>query len=141
MNFKEYIMNEPDLITIVIDEKILSKIKYGLLSEGIWKDSHISGYMYRVDAANPQFKQKRHVHIKRKNKSDQVSWNDDGTRHDKHKFKANMSGIEVAKQITRDVLKLSKDIKLEGLTVAERVNLLLEHSNNLPSGAIYLKAF
>ncbi len=66
MNFKNYLQNEPDLIIIEIDGRILTKLKLDLVSEGVWKDSNISGWTYRVDPPNPQLGQPFHPEIQRR---------------------------------------------------------------------------
>lgn len=110
-----------------------------LLTEGIWVESPEAGYWMRKDV--PKFDyQQLHVHIAPKKhvntKSKQVSWNQDGTRHDKMRFNNKFSGMEKAKEIARHVLKLGPDVVLEEVSPAEG-KLLLSNSDLgiLPSKA------
>lgn len=41
----------------------------------------------------------RHIHITRKRLGGEYSWNEDGTRHDKHKFPTSENSIQAAKEI------------------------------------------
>lgn len=48
---------------------------------------------------------KRHIHVRRRKKrKGEYSWNDDGTRHDKHKFPVNEDMIGQAKVIAAEKL-------------------------------------
>ena len=48
---------------------------------------------------------KRHVHVRRKRgRKGEYSWNEDGSRHDKHKFPVNEGMIEKAKDIAASKL-------------------------------------
>lgn len=59
----------------------------------------------------------RHVHIAHKkhlsSANKQVSWNDDGTRHDRGRFDDGFKGIEKAKAVARIALNIADDIVLE----------------------------
>lgn len=104
-------------IIIVVEEDVLRDFtSEALLNEGQWHPSGDSDYWQRVD--NPHFDfQLRHVHIAHKKhinaKGEQVSWNDDGTRHDKMSFNDNFTGLNKAKQIARQALNLDDSIILE----------------------------
>lgn len=99
------------------------------LTEGKWEPSEEKGYWKRLDTPNFDF-EKLHVHIARdkhiNTKSKQVSWNDDGTRHDKKSFNNNFVGLETAKRIARNALGLSNDVQLESLSVPDGIMLLNE---------------
>lgn len=80
-----------------------------LINEGNWVDSGKKGYMYRIDAENPSIKQQRHVHIAKSkhisNKNMQVSWNQDGSKHDKKSFNSNVASLNIVQLIARDAFK------------------------------------
>ena len=110
-----------------------------LLTEGNWVESSEAGYWMRKDA--PKFDyQQLHVHIAPKKhinaKSKQVSWNQDGTRHDKMTFNNNFKGLEKAKEIARNVLNLGSDVILEEVS-ADEGKLLL---SNIDLGVLPSKA-
>lgn len=73
--------------------------------------------MFRVDAANPAIPLLRHVHIAKKqhtsSKNMQVSWNADGTRHDKQSFNDGVAQQKYVRELAREVLKLDWEISLE----------------------------
>lgn len=50
---------------------------------------------------------KRHVHVRRKRgRKGEYSWNEDGSRHDKHKFPVSEGMIGKAKEITANKLRV-----------------------------------
>jgi hypothetical protein len=105
-----------------------------ILYEGNWTPSNVKDIWQRVDT--PKFDhEKRHIHLAHKKhintKSKQVAWNDDGKRHDKKTFDANFKGMETAKKIARDVLKIPDDKILELYTVNDKMNLILESIENM----------
>ncbi|AUG10031.1 hypothetical protein JFT91_23775 [Pseudomonas sp. TH08] len=101
-------------ISIILTETALSRV--GVSLESHWKEAG-KGWMYRVDSADPKIPQLRHVHIaKTKNKSAknmQVSWNVDGTRHDKASFNVDLSKQKYVRELAMRVLKLSDTVSLE----------------------------
>ncbi len=105
------------------------KDKVALITEGDWRPSSEKGYWQRLDTPNFNF-EKIHIHIAKqkhiKAKSKQVSWNNDGTRHDKKSFNNNFKGMETAKRIARNVLGLSSDFHLENIQEPKQGALLLE---------------
>ena len=100
-----------------------------VLEEGKWVSAGIKDYMYRVDRGHPD-PEVRHVHICHKKHltahNQQVSWNEDGTRHDPLRFDVNFVGIETAKQIAREALHLPDDFVLEGRRDLPQKQLLEE---------------
>jgi hypothetical protein len=91
------------------------------LEESKW---HSKGTLrYRIDPPNPSLQMQRHIHITNKkhvaSKSNQVAWNQDGSRRDKSSFNTSMKGMEKAKRLARDVLGLSQDIVLESCDLPE----------------------
>lgn len=52
---------------------------------------------------------KRHVHISRNGLKGEYSWNEDGTRHDKHRFPATEQQISRAKEIAAEALKVPQN--------------------------------
>ncbi|MCO5251075.1 MAG: DUF6367 family protein [Candidatus Kapabacteria bacterium] len=142
--FKEFIKQDNiyNLDYIIIE---INKSEKPLI-EGYWEQSAENGYFVRLD--NPHSDSgKLHVHIAKKKhintKTRQVSWNDDGTRHDKKSFNNSFVGLEKAKKIARNVLGLCDDVLLEVLSIHEGC-MILENSNienlSIKSGEfIYLK--
>lgn len=60
----------------------------------------------RLDGAHQPIG-KRHVHVRRKRgRKGEYSWNEDGSRHDKHKFPANEGMIVKAKEIAANNLRV-----------------------------------
>lgn len=126
----------PYHIIVLIDEDDLPTV--GQLNEGRWEPSSEKGYMQRVD--QPHFDwQLLHVHIARdkhvNTKSKQVSWNSDGTRHDKKSFNNNFIGMEAAQRIARNALGLPDNFQLESINVPGKMNLILENVEYIPSKA------
>jgi hypothetical protein len=118
--------NEPEILILIPLEIKIPFID--LLEEQIWKDSAVEKRIkIRVEKHNDGF---RHVHISRPEhihtKSKQVSWNDNGTIHDKGSFNHNFDGIERAKNAARSALNLSDNIVLEEYTGADKEILILE---------------
>jgi hypothetical protein len=130
----------PYHIVVLIDKNDISN--FGQINEGIWKPAIEKGYVQRID--QPHFDwQLQHIHIAKdkhvNSKDKQVSWNDDGTRHDKKSFNDNFIGMEKAKQIARSALNLSDDIQLENFNTTDKVDLILENVDNLPTkSSIYI---
>jgi hypothetical protein len=112
------------------------------LYEGRWEDSGRKDYWLRLDLPRNDFEQ-LHAHIAHKKnintKSKQVSWNQDGTRHDKKSFNNSFNGMETAKTIARDALGLPPDAVLEFVDNKDTGELLLESIENLPeSGNVFI---
>lgn len=131
---------------IILEISSKKFIEYGfhLILEGDWRPSGLSDWYQRVDNANPQMNIQRHIHLAHKKhikvKDRQVSWNDNGTRHDKKSFDVNISGLNNAKQIARKALKLSSDIVLEDISKNENLDIIMESGNfEFPDNMVYLK--
>ena len=75
-------------------------------------------------------RQLRRVHIAHKkhlnSPSQQVSWNSDASRQDRHTFSDHFKGIEKAKEIARTTLKLNDDTVLESVNDTREAQLLVE---------------
>lgn len=119
MKLKQFIAyDDADYLILVIDKTspVWQRLRT-IIIESEWRPARENDWYYRVDPVDPDKKQKRHIHIAKKkhikNKCDQVSWNDDGSRHDDHSFNDNLPGIERAKKIARKILRLPDDTKLE----------------------------
>ncbi|WP_206360296.1 DUF6367 family protein, partial [Pseudomonas viridiflava] len=84
--------------------------------EGSWKEID-SVWSARLDAADSKNNTKRHVHIAktkhRASESKQVSWNSDGSRHDKKTFDVTLGQSRKAQAIARKFLGLGESISLE----------------------------
>jgi len=114
-------------LIVEVDAESLGKMR---LEEAVWKRSQYPDYFYRVDPARPEMRQQRHVHIAHKkhlnSATQQVSWNSDQTRHDQHTFADHFKGIEKAKKIAKNALKLGDDAVLESVSDHEKARLLVE---------------
>ena len=129
LQFDEY--SNP-LYIVIIGEKKDTRATDNLIIEN-WVPSPVKGYWQRVDT--PKFDHEQlHVHIARSKhitaKNKQVSWNQDGSRHDKKSFNDNFTGMEKAKQIARNALNLPSDKILEYVE-DNAGKLILENIENL----------
>lgn len=76
-------------------------------------------YVYRIDPPKPEHKQRRHIHIAPKQqanssaKAKQVSWNDDGSRHDRGSFNEKLGSIKVIREFAIKKLGLPTTGSLE----------------------------
>ncbi len=115
----------PDFPEIVVEVPEAVLRSSGIdLNESRWMPSCVKGLYQRVDPERPEMKQRRHVHVAAekhvKASGKQVSWNDDGTRHDKHKFNTTLGQRKDYQAVARAALGLAKDVKLEHLTGGTR---------------------
>ncbi|MFD2784102.1 DUF6367 family protein [Hymenobacter rubripertinctus] len=121
-------------IIVLFDKSERENLDY--LVEGIWTSSGEKDYWQRLDKPKFDFEQ-LHVHIARQKhintKSKQVTWNVDGTRHDKKTFNQNFNGLEKAKEIARNALGLNSDAILEFIEHQGVGQLLLETVEYLPA--------
>ena len=108
-------------IFIEVPEELLKSTSLAL--ESYWKASGYKDYMMRIDPPNPGISLQRHVHIaKRKHihsKYKQVSWNADGSRHDKKSFDEK-SAKRAVQDIARKALKLDVTATLESIGGQDR---------------------
>lgn len=109
--------DELDEITdlyVTLPAEVFSRLTISL--EGSWKEID-SVWSARLDAADSKNNTKRHVHIAktkhRASKSKQVSWNSDGSRHDKKTFDVTLGQSRKAQAIARKFLGLGESISLE----------------------------
>lgn len=128
---------QEDFEPYIVIEIFSERINCLALNEGQWRPSSFKDLWYRVDPENTSIRQQRHVHIAHKkhiNASDmQVSWNRDMSRHDTHKFNSSFVGIEKAKDLARQILKLPGDSILEQKASSNTVaGLLLEMISDGP---------
>jgi hypothetical protein len=138
-SFNELAGYEPNNY-IIVEEGAASLLNEAanVLFESKWVDSPEAGYKMRKDV--PKFPhEKLHIHIAHnkhtKAKNKQVSWNVDGTRHDKMNFDDNFRGIEKAREIARKVLKIGPDIVLEWIGDI-KIQTPLVNTGILPAGAM-----
>lgn len=115
LNEKSEAENEAiEEISVLIPSEAL--LRCGIALESRWVDDQ-SGWAYRVDPEDPSIPLQRHVHIsKTKSKSAkhlQVSWNVDGSRHDKKSFNVDLGRQRHVQDLARRVLKLDTTITLE----------------------------
>lgn len=144
MKFKNIAMDEEEVYVVVdVPEDILEELGFDLLDEGQWRQGEANLY-YRIDPMNPSIPLNRHVHITDKKhisaKSRQVSWDDEGHRHDRGTFDTNFKGMERAKDLARRVLKLPDDVVIEDVKgAAEKLIFLYESGEAFPKWAAQLK--
>jgi hypothetical protein len=122
-------------IVVELSEGILKSCGLRRLQEGIWKPAPVKGFKYRVDPANPQMKIQRHVHIApsgQTGKSQKISWNVDGSRHDKGSTGTNIRSLASAKRIARTVLNLPSHVKLIEASPTDAVNTLMRLRESTP---------
>lgn len=127
----EKILSEsPDYIIVQLyDLNLLNH-----LTEGQWRPSGIKDYWVRKDTKHtPEGQLHAHIahqkHIKAK--TEQVTWNADGTKHDKKTFNNNFNGITTAKDIARKALNLPADFQLENINYSKG-QLLIESFDPYP---------
>jgi len=103
-------------LIVEVDEALLRASGHAL-DESIWRPSAVNGLLYRIDPENPALRQKRHVHVAAarhtSSKSKQVSWNDDGGRHDRHSFNDKLGARADYRAVARATLRLSPETILE----------------------------
>ena len=132
--FKEF-TSEPeengiDYILIEIAEELIDE---AFLNEGKWQESKIKNYWLRVDSSTDNTQQ-RHVHIANKKhlstKNKQVSWNEDGSRHDKKSFNTKLASNKSVQKIARSALNLQDNVILESLQELRFSKLLESYQGN-----------
>lgn len=144
-------LDAPELIIVTINPRDSLAVQAGLLAEGTWRNSDRAGWMYRVDAPRPELRQQQHVHVclkKHQNaKTQQASWNVDGSRHDKATFNTQVAAQSAAQHVARTALGLAPDVVLEEITgksKAEEGTKLLVESRDVTTdevlGAVYFRA-
>lgn len=132
---------DPDYIVILIDKTDFVDLGLSSIGESQWTQSLKKGWSLRVDPENPQLGTQRHVHVARtkhiSSKNQQVSWNQDRTRHDKKTFNTNLSGFNTARKIATDALGLNNGVVLEALplTRALKLSLLYESTDNVSNSS------
>jgi hypothetical protein len=119
-------------LMLEIDDELLRAVGLPLDEGAGWRDSRISGLKYRIDPARPQMMQKRHVHVAAakhtSTKSKQVSWDDEGGRHDRHSFNDKLGARGDYQDVARMALGLPPETILEWVEPARagRIMTLLE---------------
>lgn len=134
LSFKEFLEEDGiDYFVIVVSDNLIDEKR--LLNEGNWVCSGKKDWMIRVDAAKPEIKQQRHVHIARekhiKSKDKQVSWNEDKSKHDKKAFNSKIASIKIIQALAKQALNLPADIKLEEAEKVSELVLINEAVNEL----------
>lgn len=116
-----------ELISVMLPQALLELS--GIALESHWQEDK-SGWMFRVDPENPAIPLQRHVHIAKgkhaSTKNLQVSWNVDGTRHDKNAFNDSLGRQRYVQDLARRVLKLDSTITLEDAN--RREDVIVDHS-------------
>jgi len=126
-SFKDFLKEiDVDYLIVDIPESLLDNSL--LLLEGQWINSGKKGYQMRIDKPT-DYTQKLHVHIAKDKhinvKTQQVAWNDDGTRHDKKTFSTKLGSSPKVQQIAKKALNLDDNIILEMYTPT-KLGLILE---------------
>lgn len=105
----------------------------GMFSEPIFFACWVSTGEWEVRLDGPhQPNGKRHVHVRRKRgRKGEYSWNEDGARHDKHRFPVNEGMIGKAKNIAASKLGVPID-SLAFLTGLPRGGRIVIHHDGLP---------
>lgn len=127
LSFDEFLdqqEEEPNYLLLEVPTILLGNITL----ESYWQ-KYDSTYSYRVDPEDPKIPLQRHVHIAKTkhtaNKNMQVSWNVNGTRHDKGSFNDSVGKNKKVREIAKKVLKLDGGITLEHYTESDTDNTLL----------------
>ena len=105
--------------------RTFARLGLNRLEEGVWKPASERGYSYRIDPENPGARTMRHVHISMRGYTDrahQISWNVDGSRHDRASTGSKFASVAAARRIVRDVLNLPNDFVLEAASASEIAN-------------------
>ncbi|WP_075184678.1 DUF6367 family protein [Teredinibacter haidensis] len=139
MGFLEYLdAEEIDYLILEVPTDLFGD--WVVLDESQWRDSRVKNWMYRVDPARPEQNQRRHVHIAQSKhintKTQQASWNDNATQHDKHSFNAKIGSNKTVQVIARRALGLSDDVILERVTdliECQSVTLIEENMQGIES--------
>lgn len=134
---------EPDTIFVCISSDALRYCNLEITLESFWQPSGYKDWEYRVDPEDPNIPLKRHIHIAKKKhisaKNMQVSWNDDGTRHDKSSFNTSIGSMERVRDIAKHVLKIPPNITLESIDNSQSAgNLIYEISFSLDRKIAYV---
>ena len=121
-------------LIVEVDETLLRAGGLPLDEASRWRPSSVSGLFYRIDPEDPALRQKRHVHIAAAKhisaKAKQVSWNDDGGRHDRHSFNDAFGARADYRAVARATLRLPPATILEWVEPrAGRILDLLEASS------------
>lgn len=117
-SFKEFIAEsaetEIDYLMLELTEEVSSLPRLKSLTEGRWEPAGYKDFMIRVDPMRPETKEQRHVHIAREKhtsaKNQQVAWNQDGSRHDKKSFNANLGQQDAVRNIASQALNISQEL-------------------------------
>lgn len=126
------IKNEESIhyIHVLICTECLNKTEYIL--DSTWRHTGDRDWMFRVDPEDPAIPLQRHVHIARKkytaSKTNQVSWNKDGSRHDKNTFNESLGKQKAVREIAARVLKLNNTSVLDSSTQASNKVYFLSKS-------------
>lgn len=111
MDKDEFEFNENDLIKRAVI--VLPSIPKGIM-HAITKHDAVTGLFYRIDQENEGTRTQRHIHIwAKKKKHAGVSWNFDGSRHDKGHFKDNFKHLNGAKDLAARMLNPSPAMPFE----------------------------
>ncbi|MCI4652740.1 DUF6367 family protein [Sphingomonas aquatilis] len=114
-------------LLLEVDEELLLAANIFLHEGSDWRQSKVKGLVYRIDPVRPDLRQKRHVHIASTKhtaaKNKQVSWNDDGSRHDRHSFNDKFGKRADYRDVARAALGLPTEALLEWVEPAKAAGL------------------
>lgn len=111
--FTQFLANdaESEIDYLVLLMTIEDLEKCSLVLESNWKAAGYKDFVVRIDHADPENNQQRHVHISREKhisaKNKQVSWNQDSTRHDKKSFFEPLGKQKAVRNIAANLLDVS----------------------------------
>lgn len=136
---EKYFLTDLEQVVVLVPERHIGSD--ALLLEGQWMASGKKDWMIRVDPADPRIPLQRHVHIARAKhttaKTQQVSWNQDLTRHDRGSFNDKVGGLKVVQDLARAALKLPDTAVLEHVELSPPT---LNESTQAPGlSTVYLK--
>ena len=120
--------NEELIVVVQVDETVWARSTLRYLEEGVWHAS--DDLKYRIDPPRPEMRMRRHVHIAEpkhtRTKDMQVSWNDDGSRHDAGSFNPNFRKMNAAKQLAHRVLGVGPEVTFESINPMQNLKLIVE---------------
>jgi hypothetical protein len=117
-------------LLIEIDSDLLASTGLKIDEASRWTQSAVKGLVYRIDPERLELRQKRHVHVASQKhtsaKNKQVSWNDDGSRHDRHSFNDKLGRQVDYRNVARAALGLSASTILEAVQPSRAATLMEE---------------
>jgi len=89
-----------------------------------WLASGKKDWMFRTDQENQALKQQFHVHVAKAKhinaKTQQVSWNRDGSRRDRYSFNERIGSLKIVQSIAKQALRVPDSFVLESIKSKEQ---------------------